>query len=102
MPKPYPREFREDVVRVARTREPGVTIEQIAADFGVHSMTLWKWLQRAKVEAGEVPGQTRSESEEVRELRKRNRLLEQENEVLRRAAAYLSQANLPGKGSTRS
>mgnify|MGYP000698734571 CR=1 FL=1 len=39
---------------------------------------------------------------EIRELKKRNRLLEQENEVLRRAAAYLSQANLPGKGSTRS
>ena len=102
MPKPYPREFREDVVRVARNRDPGVTVEQIAADFGVHSMTLWKWLQHAKVENGEVPGQTRSESEELRELRKRNRLLEQENEVLRRAAAYLSQANLPGKGSTRS
>ncbi|MBN9634747.1 MAG: hypothetical protein J0H22_05875, partial [Actinobacteria bacterium] len=39
---------------------------------------------------------------EMRELKKRIRLLEQENEVLRRAAAYLSQANLPGKGSTRS
>ena len=39
---------------------------------------------------------------ELRELKKRTRLLEQENEVLRRAAAYLSQANLPGKGSTRS
>ena len=37
------------------------------------------------------------QSGEVRELKKRNRLLEQENEVLRRAAAYLSQANLPGK-----
>ncbi|WP_165398231.1 hypothetical protein [Streptomyces albidoflavus] len=35
MPKPYPEEFREDVVRVARNREPGVTLEQIAADFGV-------------------------------------------------------------------
>ena len=43
-----------------------------------------------------------SEARDVRELRRRNRLLEQENEVLRRAAAYLSQANLPGKGSTRS
>ncbi|MEX5303116.1 hypothetical protein [Kocuria sabuli] len=37
---------------------------------------------------------------ENRELKKRIRLLEQENEVLRRAAAYLSQANLPGKGTT--
>ncbi|HWL78778.1 IS3 family transposase [Microbacterium sp.] len=95
MPKPYPSEFRDDVVRVAQNREPGVTIEQIAKDFGVHPMTLQKWLHRAKVEDGTAPGQTRSEAAEIRELRKRNRLLEQENEVLRRAAAYLSQANLP-------
>lgn len=102
VPKPYPSEFRDDVVRVARNREPGVTIEQIAKDFGVHPMTLQKWLRSADIEEGTKPGQTRSESTELRELRKRNRLLEQENEVLRRAAAYLSQANLPGKGSTRS
>ncbi|WP_346058688.1 IS3 family transposase, partial [Leucobacter alluvii] len=95
MPKPYPREFRDDVVRVARSREPGVTIEQIAKDFGVHPMTLQKWLQRAAVEDGDRPGQTRAEGVELREARKRIRLLEQENEVLRRAAAYLSQANLP-------
>jgi len=102
VPKPYPSEFRDDVVRVARNREPGVTIEQIATDFGIHPMTLQKWLRRADVEAGVKPGQTRSESAELREAQKRIRLLEQENEVLRRAAAYLSQANLPGKGSTRS
>ncbi len=102
MPKPYPREFRDDVVRVARGREPGVTIEQIAKDFGVHAVTLHKWLQRAAVDEGAKPGVTRSEAVELREARQRIRLLEQENEVLRRAAAYLSQANLPGKGSTRS
>ncbi len=102
MSKPCPSEFRDDVVRVAQNREFGVTIEQIAKDFGVHPMTLQKWLQRAKVEDGAAPGQSRSEAAEIRELRKRNRLLEQENEVLRCAAAYLSQANLPGKGSTRS
>ena len=102
MPKPYPREFREDVVRVARAREPGVTLEQVATDFGVHPMTLHKWLRRVVIDDGARPGVSRAESEELRELRKRNRLLEQENEVLRRAAAYLSQANLPGKGSTRS
>ena len=45
---------------------------------------------------------TVTELAELREAKKRIRLLEQENEVLRRAAAYLSQANLPGKGSTRS
>ena len=102
MPKPYPREFREDVVRVARSREPGVTLEQVAVDFGVHPMTLHKWLRRATVDDGTRSGVTRFESQELREARRRIRLLEQENEVLRRAAAYLSQANLPGKGSTRS
>ena len=102
MPKPYPSEFRDDVVRVARNREPGVTIEQIAKDFGVHPMTLQKWLRRADIDEGAMPGQSRTEGAELREARKRIRLLEQENEVLRRAAAYLSQANLPGKGSTRS
>ncbi|MFE3653333.1 IS3 family transposase [Streptomyces sp. NPDC059152] len=95
MPKPYPKEFREDVVRVARNREPGVTLEQIAADFGVHPITLSKWLRRAETDEGARPATTSVESAELREARKRIRLLEQENEVLRRAAAYLSQANLP-------
>ncbi len=102
MLKPYPREFRDDVVRVARERDDGVTVEQIAKDFGVHPMTLWKWLRQADIDAGANPGVSSSESAELRELRRRNKLLEQENEVLRRAAAYLSQANLPGKGFTRS
>ena len=65
-------------------------------------MTLFKWLRAADVDDGARPGVSRAEGAELREARKRIRLLEQENEVLRRAAAYLSQANLPGKGSTRS
>ena len=97
MPKPYPREFRDDVVRVARKRDAGVTIEQIADDFGIHAMTLSKWLRQASIDDGEKPGVTSAEAKENRELRKRVKLLEQENEVLRRAAAYLSQANLSPK-----
>lgn len=97
MPAPYPQEFREDVVRVARSREDGITIAQIAKDFGVHVGTLDKWMRQARIEAGEQPGETKQESVELRDLRKRNRLLEQEVEVLRRATAYLSQAHLPGK-----
>jgi transposase len=75
-----------------------VTIEQIATDFGVHPMTLTKWMRQADIDEGAKPGKSTSDSAELRDLRLRNRLLEQENEVLRRAAAYLSQANLPVKG----
>ncbi len=97
MPKPYPREFREDVIRVARNRDAGVTLERIARDFGIHPMTLSNWISKDSIDNGTKPGVTSSESAENRELRRRVKLLEQENEVLRRAAAYLSQANLPGK-----
>lgn len=55
------------------------------------------WMKKADIEDGNRPGLTAKEAEQVRDLKRRNRLLEQENEVLRRAAAYLSQANLPGK-----
>ncbi|MBU8830560.1 IS3 family transposase [Mycolicibacterium goodii] len=95
MPRPYPREFRDDVVRVARNRDDGVTIEQIATDFGVHPVTLHKWMRQADIDEGATPGKSTTESAELREARRRIKLLEQENEVLRRATAYLSQANLP-------
>ncbi|WP_180535595.1 IS3 family transposase [Micrococcus luteus] len=95
MPKPYPQEFRDDVVRVVRDREPGQTIKQIAADFGIAESCLRNWMRRADVEEGSTPGTSAAEHAEPREAKKRTRLLEQENEVLRRAAAYLSQAHLP-------
>ncbi|AEV87166.1 transposase [Actinoplanes sp. SE50] len=87
MPKPYPREFRDDVVRITQGRDPGVTVERIAKNFGVHPMTLFKWLRQAELDAGAEPGVSRNDSAELREARKRIKLLEQENEVLRRAAA---------------
>lgn len=88
MPKPYPREFRDDVVAVARKGE--APLKQVAADFEISESCLANWLRAADVEDGKRAGVTREESAEVRELRKRNRLLEQENEVLRRAAAYFA------------
>ena len=96
VPRPFPKEFRDDVIRVARNREPGVTIKQVATDFGVSESCLANWLATADREDGLRPGPTAGELSELREAKKRIRLLEQENEVLRRAAAYLSQANLPG------
>jgi transposase len=97
MPRPYPREFRKDVIRVARHREPGVRLKDVANDFGISESCLINWLASAVVEDGIKAGTTAADNAELRAAKKRIRLLEQENEVLRRAAAYLSQANLPGK-----
>ncbi len=66
VPKPYPQEFRDDVVRVARAREAGVTLAQIAKDFGVHEMTLRKWIHQADIDDGNRPGETREDSTELR------------------------------------
>ena len=92
MPAAYPKEFRDDVVAVARRGD--MTIKQVARDFGIAESCLRKWLAQDDVEAGARSGVTKVENEELKVLRRRNRELEMENEVLRRAAAYLSQANL--------
>lgn len=78
MPTPFPQEFRDDVVRVALNRAPDVTLAQIAKDFGIHVGTLDKWIRQARTDAGDQPGVTTTENTELKELRKRNRLLEQE------------------------
>ena len=95
MPAPKPPEFRRRAVDLARQGEQPVA--KIAKDLGISESCLTNWMKAADVEEGVKPGTTAAENADLREARKRIRLLEQENEVLRRAAAYLSQANLPGK-----
>jgi transposase len=79
---------------VARKRE--ATYAQIAKDFGISEATLHSRIKKADIEDGVRPGMTSVEAAENRELRKRNRALEQENEILRRAAAYFAR-ELPSK-----
>ena len=93
MPKAFPEEFRRDVVAVARRRE--VSMAQVARDFGISESCLVRWVRRAEIEDGDRDGLTLAEETEIRELNKRNRLLEPENEVLRRAAVYLGQGVNP-------
>lgn len=101
MPKPYPNEFREDVVRVVTNRDKNTSIGQIAKDFGIHEGTIAKWVRQAELDDGNPTnrtlGPTTDEKNELRELRRRNRVLEQELEVMRRAAAYFGQSHLPSK-----
>ena len=93
MPKAFPPEFRRDVVAVARKRE--ASLAQIAKDFGISESCLHRWVQMADVDDGIRPGVTSTESAELREVKKRNRVLEQENEILRRAAAFFARDALP-------
>lgn len=93
MAKHFPKEFRRDVVEVARSS--GAPPAQVAKDFGVSESCVRRWMKRADIEDGVGEGMTLAEEAEIRELKKRNRLLEQENEVLRRAAIYLGQGVNP-------
>jgi transposase len=93
VPKAFPPEFRRDVIAVARKGE--APISQIAKDFGISEACLHRWLKIADVEDGVRPGTTAADNAELRELRKRNRTLEQENEILRRAAAFFARETLP-------
>lgn len=92
MPAAYPKEFRDDVVAVARRGD--MSLKQVAKDFGIAESCLRNWLARDDVEAGTRPGVMKAENEDLKKARRRIKELEMENEVLRRAAAYLSQANL--------
>jgi len=94
MPKAFPLGFRRDVVAVAR--KGGAPLSQIAKDFGISESCLHRWLKLADVDDGVRPGVATQESAELRDLKRRNRVLEQENEILRRAAAYFAR-ELPPK-----
>lgn len=99
MPLPYDKQFRAEVVELARKRD--TPIAQIAKDFGINETTIGTWM-RKEVNPHIPASKSIDLLEEVKLLRKRNRLLEQENEVMRRAAAYLAQESLyPKKGFTR-
>ena len=98
MPTPYPMEFRRDVIAVARQGEQ--SREQIARSFGISASCLARWLGFADREdqlAGGSPasGAGGDLEAENRELRKRTKQLEQENEILRRATAYFARDVLP-------
>lgn len=97
MSKRHPEEIRDDVVPVTHGREPGQHLRQMAADFDISESCPPNWMRAADVEDSIRRGSTASRNAELHEARKRIRLYEQENEVLRRTAANLSEANPPGE-----
>ena len=97
--KHYPAQFKADAVALYRSR-PGATIAQIADDLGVNRETLRSWVRAddqqrgasagsaaAAARPGQAPG---SVEEENVELRRRVRELEEERDILRKAARYFA------------
>ena len=97
MPTPYPKEFRADVVAVARQGDKSRA--QVARSFGISESCLVRWLRIADRDDGSTPASAEASGSslevENRELRKRTKQLEQENEILRRATAYFARDTLP-------
>lgn len=93
VPKKFPPEFKRDVANVARRGD--LTIAEVAADFDVSPESVRRWMRQADIDDGIKNGQTTAEQEEVVRLRRENRRLEMENEILSRAAAYFAKDALP-------
>jgi transposase len=98
VPIPYPKEFRADVVAVARQGDKSRA--QVARSFGISESCLTRWLQIADRDDGTTASSSSKPTEvdleaENRELRRRTKQLEQENEILRRATAYFARDTLP-------
>ena len=92
MPKshpPYPAEFRAEAVRLVKSggRDP----DQLARDLGCSAQAIRNWVRQADLDAGQRhDGLTTAEREELAQLRRENRVLREEREILRKAAAFFA------------
>lgn len=98
MPAPHPPEFRRRAVELAReVNERGERVHavaQLARDLKISESCLRNWMSQADVDEGAKPGLTTTERKELVELRRENRVLRMERDLLSRAAAFFAQENV--------
>jgi transposase len=85
---PYPEQFRREAIELAK--KSGRPISEIAKDLGVTEQSLRNWVRQADVDAGRAHGLGSEEKEELRRLRREVRVLREEREILKKAAAFFA------------
>jgi transposase len=85
---PYPPEFKEEAVRLMRSS--GKPLAQISRELDVSEQTLRNWRKQQEIDEGEREGLTTEEREEFARLRRENKVLRQEKEILRKATAFFA------------
>jgi len=92
MPRPHPPEFRRRAIELAREHAKPISV--IAKDLGISDSCLRNWMAQADIAEGRREGVDPDTRAELVELRRRLRVAEMENEILRRAAAYFARENV--------
>jgi transposase len=92
MPKnrpPYPPEFRQQMVDLVRA---GRTPEELSREFEPTAQSIWNWVRQSERDQGvRLDGLTTDEKEELRCLRRENKVLREEKEILKKAAAWFAE-----------
>ena len=92
MPAAYPEEFRRRAVDLVR--ESDESVSAVARRLGISGSGLRRWVAQAEIDEGQVPGLTSEERQELTKLRRENRVLRMERDLLSRAAAFFAQENV--------
>ena len=81
-------EYKTEVVELCRTS--GKSISEVARDLGLTVSAVRRWVAQADIDAGRRPGMTSEEHSELVQLRKENRVLREERDILKRATVFFA------------
>lgn len=84
---PYPAEYRARMVALVRA---GRSPQELAREFEPSAQAIRNWVRQADIDDGATAGVTSDEQQELRRLRRENRILREEREILKKAAAWFA------------